>query len=786
MRTLPVFACSMLLFTLAGCERSPQPDASSGKYQAEIIRTSYGVAHITAKDFGSLGYGEGYAAAEDHVCNISHSLLEARGELARYFGAGDDNKHLASDAVVRALDVRNQALAALRQQDGDSLNWLRGYADGYNRYLSSVQGKRVGSWCDGADWLQGITDLDLMARMVLVAQTLPRMAGALVAAQPPAVETAATPPGAIDEHLLALAADAARLDGMGSNAWAFGKARTANGRGLLLGNPHYPWYGDNRFWEKHLTIPGVMDVYGVHLLGAPGVAIGFNRGVGWSHTVSASQRVVYYQLQLVPGKPTHYYYDGAERALREVKVSVPVRQDDGSLAGEEQTLYFSHYGPVLTLPGMPWDEANAFTARDANVGNYNLLGQWRAMGQAENMDDFINAHRQWNAMPWVNTIAASADGRAVYLDNSTVGHLSEEAIKLWRQRLQDDALTAQVYEERGFVLLDGSDSRFEWQKDGVTPVLGTVPFERRPMLEREDYVFNANDSYWLSNPLAPLSGYSPLYGPEATARSLRTRMNVELIQEGEFSIPRIQQALFGNESLAARLLQPGLVQACADQEALAAACAAIRGFNGRFDEDSPGAVLFREWLASYGYADGMRAGDLFAVPFDPSQPVATPHTLADPDLAVQKLAEAASLLESAGYALDAVLGDAQFAYRGERRIPIHGGNPYEGVANLMVSDIPDHPIALLEPTPVNGSSILTDAGYPIIHGSSFILALAFDDDGPVAEALLTYSQSGNPDSPHFSDQTDLYRNKQWRPALFERDAIEADMQSRLELIGPRR
>jgi len=182
----------------------------------------------------------------------------------------------------------------------------------------------------------------------------------------------------------------------------------------------------------------------------------------------------------------------------------------------------------------------------------------------------------------------------------------------------------------------------------------------------------------------------------------------------------------------------------------------------------------------------MRAGDLFAVPFDPSQPVSTPHTLADPGLAVQKLAEAASLLESAGYALDAALGDAQFAYRGERRISIHGGNRYEGVANLMVSDIPDHPVALLEPTPVEGSPILTDAGYPIIHGSSFILALAFDDNGPVAEALLTYSQSGNPNSPHFSDQTDLYRDKQWRPALFERDAIEADMQSRLELIGPRR
>lgn len=799
MRISSILASSICLLAIAGCEPSAESSTDGSEYRAEIIRTSFGVAHITADDFGSLGYGEGYAAAEDHVCNISRSLVEARGDLARYFGAGDDDQHIASDAVVRALDIRSQALAALRQQDRDSLDWLRGYADGYNRYLSSMQGNRVGSWCDGAEWLQSITDLDLMARMVLVAQTLPRMAGAIAAARP-AVVTApvdvapvATAPVATaplatvpHEQRLARAADAAALDGMGSNAWAFGKARTANGRGLLLGNPHYPWYGDSRFWEKHLTIPGVLDVYGVHLLGAPGVAIGFNRGVGWSHTVSASQRVVYYQLQLVPGKPTHYYYDGDERVLRQVQVAVPVRQDDGSLAEHQHNLYFSHYGPVLTLPGMPWTESTAFTARDANAGNYSLLGQWRAMSQAESMDAFIDAHRQWNAMPWVNTIAASADGRALYLDNSTVGHLSEEAIGLWRRRLAADELTAKVYKERGFILLDGSDSRFEWQNTRAAPIAGTVPFERRPMLEREDYVFNANDSYWLSNALAPLAGYSPLYGPEASARSLRTRMNVKLIEAGEFDIPRIQQALFGNESLAARLLQPALAAACADVEELAAACAAVTGFNGHFDEDSRGAVLFREWLAAYAYEDGMRAGDLFTVPFDPAQPVATPHTLADPALALQKLAEAAALLESAGYALDAPLGAAQFAYRGERKIPLHGGNRYEGVANLMVSDLPDHPTAMLEPTPVDGSPLLTDAGYPVIHGSSFILALAFDDDGPVAEALLTYSQSGNPDSPHFSDQTDLYRNKQWRPALFERAAVEADMQSRLELIGRRR
>lgn len=47
---------------------------------------------------------------------------------------------------------------------------------------------------------------------------------------------------------------------MGSNAVAFGGATTANGRGLLLGNPHYPWQGGRRCWQSQQTIPGELNV----------------------------------------------------------------------------------------------------------------------------------------------------------------------------------------------------------------------------------------------------------------------------------------------------------------------------------------------------------------------------------------------------------------------------------------------------------------------------------------------------------------------------------------------
>ena len=44
--------------------------------------------------------------------------------------------------------------------------------------------------------------------------------------------------------------------------------------GLLLGNPHFPWVGTERFYQAQITIPGKMNVEGASLFGVPLVLIG--------------------------------------------------------------------------------------------------------------------------------------------------------------------------------------------------------------------------------------------------------------------------------------------------------------------------------------------------------------------------------------------------------------------------------------------------------------------------------------------------------------------------------
>jgi acyl-homoserine-lactone acylase len=121
------------------------------RYSAEIRRTEYGIPHIRAKDYGSLGYGYGYAFAHDNLCVMADRVVTLRGERSRYFGptADPDNplaneegatRNLASDVYyggVRQSGVVQRLLArpAPLGPTAELRELVDGYVAGYNRYL---------------------------------------------------------------------------------------------------------------------------------------------------------------------------------------------------------------------------------------------------------------------------------------------------------------------------------------------------------------------------------------------------------------------------------------------------------------------------------------------------------------------------------------------------------------------------------------------------------------------------------------------------------------------------
>lgn len=797
---------AVLWIAIAGLAVFAFACSSGDSFDAEIRRTSYGIAHIEADTLAELGFGEGYAQAQDHMCTLADVVIRSIGERAKYFGPGPDNAHIYNDVTMKGLRIVEDATRELEAMDETTRGWTEGFVAGVNQYLENTGADNVPGWCQGAEWVRPITAAELVAYQRSVTTILDRFDSMIATATPP---TAASEETQAAAYVPTWEEFERRQDtDQASNGWGIGSDRSSTGGGMLVANPHYPWLGSNRFWEKHLRLrdgspDGELDIYGVGLIGIPGVAIGFNRAVAWTHTVSAGKRYTAYLLTLNPENPTQYRYDGEWRDMELRTVDVEAAGDGGT-ESQEHSIWMSHYGPVVNFPGMGWSNENVLAIRDANFENEESRMQWLAMDRAQSMDEFQQAHAEWGGLPWVNTISTSVDGRAWYIDSSSTPNLSDEAMAAFLASTEQNPVVANFW-DRGIVLLDGSDSMFEWQPAEGARDPGVVSYAQMPRTERADYVFNANDSYWLNNSSALLTGYSPLMGGEGTYRTLRTRRNDVTLadttasgasgDDGKFDLDELSAAILSNQSFAADLLRDQLVERCRRQPTfqlgasptatgirvdLTAACEVLAGWDGRYDLDSRGAVLFREWITQYDTRDTLDAGDLFAVAYDPGNPVETPNTLARDSLALERLARAVRLLEGQGIALDAPLGEMQYAQRGDKRIPMHGGDgTLEGIENFVRNNRNATTLEpMVDPRPLEGSRFLTEEGYPVNSGTSFIMALQYQADGtPEAQAFLTYGQSGDPTNEHFRDQTELFSKKQWRPILFAEEAIAADTQS---------
>src|SRR3546814_6738318 len=80
------------------------------------------------------------------------------------------------------------------------------------------------------------------------------------------------------------------------------------------------------------------------------------------------------------------------------------------------------------------------------------------------------------------------------------------------------------------MVLDGSDPSCAWGNTAGTRQPGIVPGDRLPVLWRDDYVQNSNDSAWLSNPEALLTGYPAIVSEEGVVQGGRTRMGIAQIE----------------------------------------------------------------------------------------------------------------------------------------------------------------------------------------------------------------------------------------------------------------
>jgi penicillin amidase len=269
-----------------------------------IVRDRRDVPHIEAANDHDLFFAQGFVEASDRLFQLDLSRRYAYGTLAEVLGP----KALVYDTVQRAVDVEAIASRQLRALAPNDRAALVAYSDGVNAASGSqplpVEFRmllyRPAPWTPKDSLAVSIVASleladswhDIFARDAVWRQHNARCFDAfypLSDARYDVTARAQNPRGV--PHVFAACDDSelavhAVRPAIGSNAWAAGGRRSADGAALLANDPHID-----------LTVPGIWYLIDLHspqfhaagaaIPGIPGVALGHNEQIAWASTNAA-------------------------------------------------------------------------------------------------------------------------------------------------------------------------------------------------------------------------------------------------------------------------------------------------------------------------------------------------------------------------------------------------------------------------------------------------------------------------------------------------------------------
>ncbi|WP_420592662.1 acylase [Robiginitalea biformata] len=685
------FFCLIASVCLISCEQEGQ--------EARIVWDTYGVPHIYASNQEDLFFMQGWAQMHNHANHILKLYGTSRGRGAEYWGPSK----LADDQLIRTMGFDVLAEEWADSQDPELREIYAAFVRGMNAY----------------------------------AEAHPE------AIQPENREVLPITPKDVNMHSMYVVftrfiggSDLGRVQrwpDMGSNTYAVGPSRSASGNAMLVQNPHLPWFGEFLFFESNLILEG-RRMYGTTLVGFPGIAIGFNENLGWSHTDNTIDNSDLYEVELTEGG---YLLDGEPTPFQESATTIRVRQEDGSLSDVELPLFRTEHGPVVKR-----GDDKALTIRMVGMDRPNMFLQWWRMINSSNLEEFENA-LQMAQIPFWNVMYADRFGDIFYLFNGLVPQRGQDAWAYWDR------------------VVPGGKSADIWTE--------VHPYEDLPKVKNpaNGWLQNANDPPWTSTIPMTLNpddypGYmAPRYMPFRPQRSARMLLEDESVTFEELQEYKLSTRL----EFADRILDD-LARAVDSlgSDGARAAMDHLEAWDRTADAESTGTLLFFNWAQKFGPYRGSN----YAVAWDEEAPTTTPDGLADPARAVQLLEASAEEITGKYGTLEVPWGDYYRINYNGKDLPANGTDGSLGVFRVA--------------WPGSGDEDHLYVG----GGDSWVGVIEFADSVR-AKVLLSYGNATQPGSPHFGDQLELFSRKEFRDAWFTDSAIESNTSKveKLEEIQPK-
>jgi acyl-homoserine-lactone acylase len=695
----------LALILLGACALVPQgaqaQDSEPARWRAEanastIIRDDWGIAHVHGRTDADAVFAMVYAQAEDDFNRVETNYLNALGRLAEAEGEGAVYQDLREKLFIDPADLKAKYAA--------SPAWLQrlmeAWADGLNFYLD--QHPRViprvirhfEPWM-ALSFSEGSIGGDIESISV---KGLESFYG-------PRKFALATPP------LSALLEEPS-----GSNGIAIAPSNTVGHHALLLINPNTSFFFRS---ELQMTSDEGLNAYGAATWGQFFLYQGFNERVGWMHTSTTADAVDEFAETIVKqdGKLFYRYGD----ALRPVTVStivVPYRATDGRMTSKTFTVFRTHHGPIVREADGKWISVSLM------YKPIEALSQSYLLTKARNYTDYMKV-MALKANASNNTVYADADGQIAYLHPQFIPK-------------RDDRFD---YTKP----VDGANPATDWQGETA---LSDLPQLLNPP---NGWIMNTNDwPYSAAGPDSPKPADFPRYMDSRGENPRGIHATRLLTGKTDFTLERLRTAAFDSYLPAFAKLIPPLIQAydglpvsspyrreLADQMAL------LRGWDDRWGLDSGAtslAVFWGEDLWKSVEVEAKRQG------------VSIYDYMVKRTTAEQKL----SALKRASDRLTADFG--------QWRTPWGQINRYQRLTGDIVQPFSDAGPSL--PVPFTSSlwGSLASFGahaypgtkkYYGTSGNSFVALVEFGDRVR-AIAVSTGGESGDPRSPHFSDQAQRY------------------------------
>lgn len=749
-----------------------------------VYTDEYGVPHVYAENEEDLFFAAGYLQASERLYKMDVIARAVEGRLAEAFGPDliEDDKYL------RVWGFHRIAKRGIKTMSAETRGILERGLEGINAYIDDhaedlpvefkIAGHKPIRWT-----LEHVVGYARLMGHDLCLAWMPEVIFGGVLSElgeerarelypvypdtkPYIVPQVPENFGAVASALLRSEKRIREITGaqgshIGSNSWVLGGSMTESGSPLLANDPHLQFSQPAVWYEMHL-VGGRFDVAGVTLAGVPVVILGQTKDYAWGFTNVMVDDTDFYIEVTDDAHPDQYFYDGEWRDMILHEEVIQVKGEEPIIHIVRETIH----GPIINDVHTVLKANESTPVSMSWVGNYltKEVEAFIGLNTASNWEEFsAAAEKFW--IPGQNMIYADVSGN--------IG---------WRPAV---ALPVRA-PGTGLVPLPGDDPQWDWQ--------GFVPYEEMPYLYNpaQGYIATANNKTIGDQFPHYISAY---WEPPARANRIHEMLGTA---DKKYSVEDMQTIQYDFLSDHARDLLPLMLsylnrEDYSDPTQLAA-YDALEQWDYIMEKDAPEAAIFNVLWVNFAYQLYGDEMDLIGEEFKDGffklanlslrnaiylleqlpdsrwfDDVATAKLLETP-AHILKRAFTATILELQDR-LGPSMTDWQWAdlHTLTHEHPMGSISALDWLLDLNIGPFP----ASGSGTTVNNMEYRMYDPYDVVLGPSVRHIYDLSDLSKGSLSVLPTGQSGNPASPHYDDQAEMYNTGKYRAFPIDRETIQA-------------